>query len=360
MKSHILAAATTVLVGTAMAGSVQAQDQAVDFDGKRIEMIVPFKAGGATDVYGRFFAGKLSEHLPGNPTVVVSNIPGAGGMPGANQFEARAEADGTTLIAMTVSTQLNWLFEDPAAQFDLKNWRPLILTPQREVALVHTDTGATGPQDIKALQDVELRYADHSVRGLSIFRLLGFDGLGLDVTPVWGVSGGPARIAMERGEITLAFASSAAYRKDYASMVDNGVVTPIFSYGDLDADGNVVRDATFPDLPTYLEVYKEINGKELAGPERALYEMHLQFTGASKSLFLPADTPDAVYDAYVAAIQAILDDPAYAEENARFFGEHRQAVGEQAKANLAQALDLNDELKSHLSGWLKQKYDLDL
>ncbi len=360
MKLNLLAAATTVLMGTAIAGSVHAQDDAVNFDGDRIELIVPFKAGGATDVYGRFFAGKLSEHLPGNPIVVVSNIPGAGGMPGANQFEARAETDGTSLIAMTVSTQLNWLFDDEAAQFDLKAWRPLILTPQREVALVHTDTGVTGPQDIQALQDAELRYADHSVRGLSIFRLLGFDGLGLDVTPVWGVSGGPARIAMERGEINLAFASSAAYLKDYASMVESGIVTPIFSYGDLDADGNIVRDAMFPDLPTYLELYEQINGAKLSGPQRELYEMHLQFTGASKSLFLPANTPDAVYDAYVKAIQDILSNPDYAEENAKFFGQHTQIIGDQAQDNLAQALGLNSELKGYLSDWLKGKYDLDL
>jgi hypothetical protein len=261
---------------------------------------------------------------------------------------------------MTVSTQLNWLFEDPEAKFNLKDWRPLILTPQREVAVVHTNSGAKGPDDIKALQGVNLKYADHSVRGLSIFRLLGFDAIGLDVTPVWGVSGGPARIAMERGEITLAFASSAAYRKDYAAMVEGGVVAPIFSYGDLDADGKIVRDATFPDLPTYLEVYQQINGSELSGPQRELYEMHLQLTGASKSLFLPANTPDAIYDAYVAAIRAILEDPAYAEENAKFFGDHRQAVGAEAKANMAQALGLSPELKSYLADWLMKKYGLEL
>ncbi|PHP26605.1 Bug family tripartite tricarboxylate transporter substrate binding protein [Limimaricola cinnabarinus] len=360
MKRNFLAAAAAAVLGSAFGTSSFAQESTVDFSGKRIEMIVPFKAGGATDVYGRFFAGKLSDHLPGNPTVVVSNIPGAGGMPGANQFEARAEPDGTALIAMTVSTQLNWLFEDPAAQFDLKEWRPLILTPQREVALVHTDTGASDPEDVKALQDVELRYADHSVRGLSIFRLLGFDGLGLDVTPVWGVSGGPARIAMERGEINLAFASSAAYRKDYASMVDSGIVTPIFSYGDFDADGNIVRDPAFPELPTYLELYEQINGSDLSGPERELYEMHLQFTGASKSLFLPADTPDDIYDAYVAAIREIIDDPDYAEENAKFFGEHDQAVGDKASANMDQALALSDDLRGYLGDWLKKKYGLDL
>lgn len=360
MKFTIFVAVTALLFGTTLPGAVHAQDDKVDLAGKRIELIVPFKAGGATDVYGRYFAGKLREHLPGQPTVVVSNIPGAGGMPGSNQFEARAKPDGTSLIAMTVSTQLNWLFEDEGAQFNLKDWRPLILTPQREIAFVHRDTGATGPQDIKALRDVELRYADHSVRGLSIFRLLGFDGLGLNVSPVWGVSGGPARVALERGEVNLLFASSAAFRKDYGDMVEQGLVVPLFSYGDLDADGNIVRDETFPDLPTYLEVYEELNGAPLAGPERALYEMHLQLTGASKSLFLPPNTPDAIYDAYVTAIQAILDNPAYADENALFFGDHLQAVGTQAETNMNQALALDADLKAYLSDWLQKKYDLKL
>lgn len=360
MNNHHLAALAALMAGVAFAAPVHAQDGSVDYSGERIELIVPFDAGGATDVYGRYFAEKLAEHLPGEPSVIVSNIPGAGGMPGSNQFEARAETDGTTLIAMTVSTLLNWLFEDPGAQFNLQEWRPIILTPQRELAFVNGETGAEGPDDIEALQDADLLYADHSVRGLSIFRLLGFDGLGLDVTPVWGVSGGPARVAFERGEINLLFASSAAFRQDYTDMVEQGIVVPMYSYGDLDAEGNIVRDQTFPDLPTYPEIYEQVNGTELTGEMQDLYEMHLQLTGASKSLFLPPDTPDDVYNAYVEAVQAILDDPDYAEENRLFFGDHMQVVGEQAEANLDQALGLDENLRTYLANWLDEKYGLEL
>ncbi|MDD9980299.1 MAG: hypothetical protein OXU81_02900, partial [Gammaproteobacteria bacterium] len=59
---------------------------AADFKGKRIEWIIPFKEGGGSDTWARFYAPLLSANLPGNPVVAVKNIPGGGSTKGANQF----------------------------------------------------------------------------------------------------------------------------------------------------------------------------------------------------------------------------------------------------------------------------------
>ncbi len=71
-----------VLLGFfALGASAQAQESVADFyRGKQIRMIVASAAGGGFDLYGRQVARYLGKHVPGNPTVVVQNMPGAGGL----------------------------------------------------------------------------------------------------------------------------------------------------------------------------------------------------------------------------------------------------------------------------------------
>ena len=66
--------------------------QAQFYKGKTITMIVNYPAGGPTDLEGRIVALHLPAHIPGNPTIVVKNVGGAGGLIGSNQLgEFRAE-----------------------------------------------------------------------------------------------------------------------------------------------------------------------------------------------------------------------------------------------------------------------------
>ena len=60
---------------------------AVDYSGKKITIIVPFKEGGGTDGLARLFAPYLQKELPGNPDVIVLNQPGGGGVTGSNKFQ---------------------------------------------------------------------------------------------------------------------------------------------------------------------------------------------------------------------------------------------------------------------------------
>ena len=76
--------------------------QAVDFSGKTIEWIVPFREGGGTDRLTRILQPKLAALLPGNPTVLVLNQPGGGSIKASNKFHRSAPSDGTMLF--TAST----------------------------------------------------------------------------------------------------------------------------------------------------------------------------------------------------------------------------------------------------------------
>ena len=86
----------------ALAPSAQAQEpvqqSAADFyKGKQIRIIAASAAGGGFDLYARYLARHLGKHVPGNPGVIVQNMPGAGGLAASNHMHTRAAKDGLTI-----------------------------------------------------------------------------------------------------------------------------------------------------------------------------------------------------------------------------------------------------------------------
>jgi len=77
----------TLLAASAVALTMGASAHAVDMSGKTIEWTIPFSETGGSAKWANFFAPLLSETLPGNPTVVVKFMPGAGSTKGANWFQ---------------------------------------------------------------------------------------------------------------------------------------------------------------------------------------------------------------------------------------------------------------------------------
>ena len=75
-------------------GAAQAMAQDISFQGKTINMIISSEAGGGTDTFARLVAQYLSNYLPGNPTVVPRNVPGAGGITGMNYMVTQVAPDG--------------------------------------------------------------------------------------------------------------------------------------------------------------------------------------------------------------------------------------------------------------------------
>ena len=172
-------ACLSVFSAFAMAASSVSASEQVSFAGKRVEVIVPFAPGGGTDVYVRAIAPHLEKHLPGNPTIVVRNIPGARGIPGANQFQARARTDGTELIAASASTVANFVFQKSKVEYQLDKWEPVLLSPQGAVVYASTSLGVTGPRDLPKLKGKELVFGGQSAGSAEIRCILTFELLGL-------------------------------------------------------------------------------------------------------------------------------------------------------------------------------------
>ena len=79
--------------------------------------------------------------------------------------------------------------------------------------------------------------------------------LGLQVDPVFGVEGrGDGRLMFERGEANIDYQTSSAYLSAVTPLVEAGQAVPMMTWGALDEAGNIVRDPTFPDIPSFKEV----------------------------------------------------------------------------------------------------------
>lgn len=110
------------IIVVAMASSVAAdeQDQAAFYDGKTVQLLIGFSPGGGYDTYGRTLARHLSKHLPGNPSVIAKNVPGAGSLVLMNQVANVLPNDGTAIAAVNSGIPFEPLFGNKQAQFDPK------------------------------------------------------------------------------------------------------------------------------------------------------------------------------------------------------------------------------------------------
>src|SRR5260370_15600981 len=112
-----IAAATAVL---ALAGAPARADGVADFyKGKVVNLVVGYGSGGGYDVYGRLVATHLGKYIPGNPTVVVQNMPGAGSLRSVNYLYNTAPKDGTTIATFARDMPLLGIIgNNPNVRFD--------------------------------------------------------------------------------------------------------------------------------------------------------------------------------------------------------------------------------------------------
>jgi tripartite-type tricarboxylate transporter receptor subunit TctC len=115
-----LVAKLLVVLLVCCAGQVLAQDSF--YKAKTIKIIVGFSAGGGYDTYARLIARHMTRHIPGNPTIVVDNMPGAGSLISANHLYKAAKPDGLTIGHFIGGLFLQQLLEKPGIEFDARKF----------------------------------------------------------------------------------------------------------------------------------------------------------------------------------------------------------------------------------------------
>jgi tripartite-type tricarboxylate transporter receptor subunit TctC len=210
----------------------EAQSTSDFYQGRTVRIVVGYDAGGGYDVVARLIAQHLSRFIPGNPTVVVQNMPGAGSLNAANFVASAAPQDGTVIAALNAVLPFQPLLDAEGARFDpLKvHWLP---TPNSETALV--TVWHTAP--IQSLEDA--RKQDVLLGSSGQNSSSGFYGrifnelFGTRFKLIVGYTGEPQTyVAMERGEVHGHGSTTwNSLRRSYADAIKDKKIRLILQYG---------------------------------------------------------------------------------------------------------------------------------
>ena len=182
--------------------TAQAQSPADFYKGKNVDLYIGYSAGGGYDVYGRIVGRFLGKHIPGNPTVVVKNMDGAGSMRAANYIYNVAPKDGTAIGTVARGLAFDTLFGLPGAQFEGTKFS-WIGSANDEVS---TCVGWNANSGIKTFDDLKTKQMIVGGSGGSAdtdqFPRIINAVLGTKMKLVVGYPGGnEINLAMERGEV---------------------------------------------------------------------------------------------------------------------------------------------------------------
>lgn len=343
-------------------GAAQPASAELDLSGKTVEFVIPFSESGGSAKWANFYAPLLSEALPGKPTVVVKYMPGAGSTKGANWFQKQKFEDGTVIFGSSGSTQFPYLLGDPRVKYEYGDWNVVLASGTGGVAFLPPDIAKKFDGDADDLKGIDFIWGSQGATRLDLVPLLAWEMLGMKVEPVFGIKGrGDGRLMFERGEANIDYQTSASYLKGVVPLVEAGQAVPMMSWGALDADGNIVRDPTFPAMPTFKEVCEATKGCKTSGDAwKAWKAFFIAGFPAQKMVFLPNGAPDEAIATYTKAFNDVIARSDFPALSAKRLGLYPQMTGGAAKATLKLGTDVPSAPKAFVKNWLNERYGLSL
>ncbi len=278
-------------------GTAKAQSAADFFKGKTVTISIGFGAGGGYDTYGRVLARHYGRFIPGNPTVVARNMPGAGALIVANHIFNAAPKDGTEMGLVGASTIMEPLLGNEQARFVAKDYT-WIGSMSKDVALCGVGKAAgvkTFDEWLKSGK--EMRFGATGPAAITYQHPLIMNNLlGAKARPLAGYQGTKeASIAMQRGEtdgICGMFVSSV--QAQYQDLVDRGEMFLVIQMGP-------VRTEEFGKIPSVYDYAK-------TALDRQVLDVHFGQLLLARPFIAPPGVPAANAKALQEAFVAVLKD----------------------------------------------------
>jgi tripartite-type tricarboxylate transporter receptor subunit TctC len=268
------------------------------YKGKTVKIIAGAAAGGGYDSHARLLAKHLPKHIPGNPAVIVNNLPAAGGLVATNHVYAIAEKDGTEIGLFNRYTLLSPLLGQDQAKYKVDEFHWLG-TPASysDNAYLFVIRSALPHKTVDDLRKANPPIAVGNV-GSAPVRVLQ-DALGLNLKIIEGYKGSSELdLAFERGEVdghTVGWANMLSRQPEW---INKNFIRPMVQFG------RTTRLPALADVPTARELTR--NPEDLA---------LIQFTEVPLTIGFPFAAPPGVPADRVkilkAAFQATFTDPDY-------------------------------------------------
>jgi len=331
-----------VAAGACCTQPALAESVADFYQGKTITLIVSGSVGGGYDVLARLVAKYLPKHVPGNPAIVVKNMPGAGGLVATNYMYSVAPKDGTYIASPQNNVPFEPLYGTAEAKYDATkfNW---IGSPAPEVSIL-TVWHASPVNTIEDARHHELMMGSSGANSTpSFYGRLFMETLGVKLKLVVGYPGqNDALLAMERGEIDgypSAFYNSLMATRP--TWIKEKKVKLLVQIG-------AEKEKAIPEVPFARDLATKPEDKLLIDQAAAPLAV-------GRPYVMPPDVPQDRVDAMRAAFMATLKDPEFqAEQEKLQLGANAPQTGEQIQAIVEKAYKSPPQVIDRLKAMLAQ------
>lgn len=224
------------------------------YRGRTVEMVIGTQPGGGYDLYGRLIARYIGKHIPGQPTVIVKNMPGAGHLRMTNWLYNVAPKDGTVLATAPQALAIEQALGSDGIQYDAAKFSWIgRAAPVTEI----TYTWHTSPT--RTLADARARETVMGGSGPTsptVFYLKALNALaGTRFKIIQGFPGGAeTELAMQRGEVEGGSKAWASMKVDNAEWLREKKVNILLQYG-------LARAPDLADVPLSTELAADANGR---------------------------------------------------------------------------------------------------
>lgn len=301
LASFVVSLTAAVTLSLAAIPASAADSIAEFYKGKSIALLIGFGPGGGYDSYARVLARHLGKNIPGQPTVVPQNMPGAGGLAAANFLYNVAPADGLTLAVFGPFNALEPLFGNASARFDPRNFT--------WIGKMDVDAGGcgawkgSGVETFADLQRRELVFGSSGRASTTTQQVLALKNLlGAKVKIVQGYKGSAdITLAMRRGEVGamcgIAASNILVQLKDD---VKNGDIKMFIQFGRKNA----------PEFGNAENIYDLLSTSEDQQVAEIIFRPNELGKPIASSPGLPEDRARALRDAFVNTVR----DPSFLAE----------------------------------------------
>ena len=295
---------------------------AADFyQGRQLNFLINYAPGGPADAEGRLIARHLGKHIAGTPTLIIRNMPGAGGIVGANWLGQVAAPDGMTLGFLT-GVASKGAMSDPNFKVDMSKFAFVGGGSGISITFIRTDVppGLRKPEDL-------MKAKDFWAGGLTpdsdkdLRERMQLDMLGIQHKYISGYGNtADVRLALQRNEVQMYVESSPTYRTTIEpGLVKTGQVIPVWH--DPVDDGEKLTpspDADGIDALTFDQFLIKMKGELPKGIMWDSFRRVNQVGTAFLRLFvMPPGTPPDAVDAIKAGLQKMSADPEFRAEAQR-------------------------------------------
>ena len=318
-RKALLAFAALLLSGAPTLGQ---EDVAAFFKGKTLRLIVGIGVGSGYDINARLLARHMAAHIPGQPTIIVQNQPGAGSLTMTNALYNTGPYDGTVMGASFNGMPTTPLLQPAGVRFDpvKLNWLGSTNRETQAMYVWHTAPART-LDDAKAKEAVMGAQAPGSTQ--FDYPVLANQLFGFKFKVVTGYESTPKiHLAMESGEVHGTIANWSTLKAINTNWITEKKIRILTQWA-------LKRNPELADVPLFLELAQ-------SDAERAALRLMLARLEYGRPFFLPPNVPAARLQALRRAFDATMKDPAYLAEADKLKIEVDPLSGEEVTALVEQ------------------------